>query len=300
MQELFGAIDIGSNTTLLLIVAREGETFEILCDEIHFTRLAEGMADKAEFSPAALDRLEKAFQSIKKRLESFKISNAGARAVATSAARRAGNQNRLTELAEKCGVPSVEIISPEREAELTFIGSLFGLGREFQNPLVVDIGGGSTELVSAEKSCSLNMGSVSLTERFFSAEPLGRIEKLGILGHINSCLEPLRGFLAGPYDGAIFTAGTPVTLAFMEKETDDTNKIHGSDFSSERLDFWFEKLASLSLEERKKIPFLPQYRADVIVSGAAVLKQILSLLNRKSFTVSATGVRCGLVLERFH
>ena len=297
MKKSFAVIDIGSNTTLLLIIESAGDTFTVLCDEIYFTRLAENISESKNFSETALMRLEKAFQSIRSHLTDFKVVKVSA--VATSASRQAQNQNRLFDLAQKYGLPSVEIISPRREAELTFVGSLFGLGREFQNPLVIDIGGGSTELVSIKKSYSLNMGSVSLTERFFSAKALDRIEKLGLLGHIHSQLNSLKGFLSESYDGLIFTAGTPVSLAFMEHKTDDSNKIHGIIFHREKVDFWFDKLSSLSIEERKNIPFLPKYRADVIVSGVAVLKQLLYLLNRESFTVSATGVRYGLFLEQF-
>ena len=297
MNSPFATIDIGSNTTLLLIMEREGETFTVLSDEIYFTRLAEGIWENKEFSAAALMRLEKAFQSIKKHLQTFKVSQVYA--VATSASRQAKNKNRIFELAESAGISSLEIISPKREAELTFVGSLFGLGCEFRNPLVVDIGGGSTELVSPRKSYSLNMGSVSLTERFFTTKPLDRIEKLGLLSHVGQQLKSLEDFLQEPYDGLIFTAGTPVSLAFMENKTDDANKIHGTNFKTEQVNFWFDKLASMSLEDRTTIPFLPKYRVDVIVSGVAILKQILSLINADSFTVSATGVRYGLILEQF-
>ena len=293
----FATIDIGSNTILLLIVAKEGDTFKVLCDEIYFTRLAEGMGETGEFSEAALMRLEKAFQSIKMHLEAFKTVKACA--VATSASRQAKNQSQLFKLAEKYGIVSVEIISPQREAELTFVGSLFGLGHEFQNPLVVDIGGGSTELVSSRKSYSLNIGSVSLTEKFLSVNPLTRIEKLGLLNYIEQRLKPLESFLKDIYDGLVFTAGTPVTLSFMENKTEDTNKIHGTAFKMDQVKFWFEKLSSLSFEERKQIPFLPKHRVDVIVSGVAILKQILTVINKETFIVSATGVRYGLILEQF-
>lgn len=293
----FATIDIGSNTTLLLIMAKEGDTFKVLCDEIYFTRLAEGIWETGEFSETALIRLEKAFQSIKSHLEAFQTARVCA--VATSASRQVKNQSRLFQLAEKYGINSMEVISPKREAELTFLGSLFGLGHEFQNPLVVDIGGGSTELVSSRKSYSLNMGSVSLTEKFLSVNSLTRIEKLGLLNYISRQLEPLKDFLRDTYDGVVFTAGTPVSLSFMENKTEDANKIHGIAFQTDRANFWFERLSSLSLEERKQVPFLPKHRVDVIVSGVAILKQILALIGRKNFIVSATGVRYGLILEQF-
>ena len=99
MQEPFATIDIGSNTTLLLIMAKEGETFTVLSDEIYFTRLAEGVWQNGEFSEAALMRLEKAFQSIKKHLQAFKVERV--QAVATSASRQARNKDKLFEMAKK-------------------------------------------------------------------------------------------------------------------------------------------------------------------------------------------------------
>ncbi|MCY4512459.1 MAG: hypothetical protein OXB86_02080 [Bdellovibrionales bacterium] len=291
------AIDIGSNTTLLLVVEKTDETFSVLEDKIYFTRLAEGLSVSKKLSSGALFRLTEAFQSIQEILEKFRPDQISA--VATSACREAVNQEELFQLGEKFHISPIEIISAKREAELTFTGAIFGLGQECEDPLVVDIGGGSTELVSCKKSYSFNMGSVTLTEKLQTAQALTRMDKISLTTYIENTLKPVKTFLQErDYKPLIFVAGTPITLAFMEKETSDPNHVHGEKLTEEQVHFWLEKLAGLSLEERKKIPHLPEHRSDVIVAGLAILKQILSATGKKEFIVSATGVRYGLILEQ--
>ena len=218
--------------------------------------------------------------------------------VATSASRQAENKDRLYKLGEKYQLAPIEIISPKREAELTFIGAFFGLGHECAKPLVVDIGGGSTEFAGVKKSYSLDIGSVSLTERFLDEKALTKASRLALEQCIQSQLQDIEFFLQEKRDALVFVAGTPVTLAFLEKQSSDSNQIHGLILTGVQLLKWLEKLASLSIQERKKIPYLPEYRADVIVSGLILLKEILKITGKKEFIVSATGVRYGLILEQ--
>ena len=290
----FASVDIGSNTTLLLIVEKKEDALHVLADEIYFTRLAEGLSSHNKIQDQALLRLKNTLISIEKLLKKFEITRVST--VATSASREAENKKELNELVKQY-LPSLEIITPQREAELTFIGSLFGLGHTFENPLIVDIGGGSTEWVSSNKSYSFPLGSVTLTEKFLSAKALTSMNKKSLFSHIDKELQNIKPFLQEDYEALVFVAGTPVTLAFLEKETFDPNEVHGFNLTKEQVDKWFEKLSSLSLEERKKIPYLPEHRADVILSGLAILKQILEITQRKTFVVSATGVRYGLILE---
>ena len=290
-------IDIGSNTSLLLVAEKTEEGFEVLSDQIYFTRLAQNIEQNFQISESALSRLEMAFSSMQKILNKWQVDQISI--VATSASRQAKNQERLLELGKKYDLSPIEIISPEREAELTFIGTFFGLGHEPSQPLVVDIGGGSTELVSTKRSYSLNMGSVSLTEKFLNPKALSQIDLLPLTQHIKSQLEDFKSFFSKNYDALIFVAGTPTTLAFMEKQTSDTNEIHGSLLKEKQVHFWLEKLSKLSVEERKQVPHLPEHRADVIVSGLSLLLEILKATGKKEFIVSATGVRYGLILEQF-
>ena len=290
-------IDIGSNTSLLLVVEKTEKGFEVLSDKIYFTRLAENIEKNSQISESALSRLDQAFHSMREELNQWRVKKYSI--VATSAARQAVNKNRLFELVDKHNLSPLNIISGEKEAELTFIGSLFGLGQEIERPLVIDIGGGSTEFVSSKKSYSLNMGSVSLTEKFLSHKALLEREKMALNYYIQEKVNSIKSFLQDDYDHLIFTAGTPTSLAFMEKKTTDTNQVHGLILSKEQAKAWLEKLSQLTVEERKSVPFLPEHRTDVIVSGLSLLQNILDQTGKKEFIVSATGVRYGLVLENF-
>jgi len=289
-------VDIGSNTTLLLIVEKTAEGFEAMEDKIYFTRLAENLGTDFKISTRALSRLEKAFQDIQKTLKDYKTNEISI--VATSAVRQARNQKDILDLATQYQLPPISIISPKREAELTFMGSLFGLGLSPEKPLVIDIGGGSTEFVNSKKSYSLEIGSVSLTERFLSSKALSPLEKKKLNSFILKKLNPVEDFLKETHDAIIFTAGTPTTLAFMEKQTKDTNQVHGLKLTKEHVRGWLERLSALSFEEKKKIPYLPEHRTDVITAGLSLLNQILSLTGKRDFFVSATGVRYGLILEK--
>ena len=290
-------IDIGSNTSLLLIVEKTEKGFEVLSDNIYFTRLAENIQKNSTLSEAALSRLEQAFSSIRKQLDQWRVKEVSI--VATSASRQADNKDKIFKLGQKYNLSPIQIISAEKEAELTFIGSLFGLGHSTEAPLVIDIGGGSTEFVNSKKSYSLNMGSVSLTEKFLSHKAITSLEKKGLNQYIKEKIKAITSFLKEDYDHLIFTAGTPTTLAFLEKQSSDMNKAHGLILNKTQVSFWLEKLSNLSVEERKKVPFLPEHRSDVIVSGLSLLQNILELTGKKEFIVSATGVRYGLILEKF-
>ena len=290
-------MDIGSNTSLLLITEKTEKGFKVLSDKIYFTRLAEHLEKNFQLSESALSRLESAFSSMRKSLDKWQVDKLSI--VATSASRQAKNKNRLFDLGKKYNLSPIEIISPEREAELTFIGAFFGLGHEPSRPLVVDIGGGSTELVSIKKSYTLNMGSVSLTEKFLNQQALSQSDQLSLRQYIKSQLKDLNSFLKEDYDSLIFVAGTPITLSFLEKQTSDSNEVHGLCLPESCIQLWLDKLSALSVEERKKIPYLPEHRADVIVSGLSLLQEILQMTGKREFIVSATGVRYGLILEEF-
>ena len=126
------SIDIGSNTSLLLVAKKTPSGFEVLADQIYFTRLAENIRQTSQLSESALSRLEQSFSSMRKILDKWEVDNFSI--VATSASRQANNTNRLFELGKKYALSPIEIISPVKEAELTFIGALMGLDHEPSRP----------------------------------------------------------------------------------------------------------------------------------------------------------------------
>ena len=290
------SVDIGSNTTMLLIVEKGQEGFEVLCEKLYFTRLAEQLTHSRQISASALYRLEKAFLDIKKNLEKYEVKKV--KIVATSAARQATNKEEIFTLAKTYSLPSIEIISSEKEASLTFLGAFFGLGSHPEKALVIDIGGGSTEVVSSHQTWCLNMGSVSLTEKFLFLHPCltGELEKMN--HYIDKELEGMKDFKGEDFENLIFVAGTPTTLAFLEKKTSDMNAIHGTKLEICHVENWIKELSLKSIEERKKIPGLPEHRADVIVAGLSLLLKILKKAGHEQFLVSGAGVRYGLILEQ--
>lgn len=291
----FASVDIGSNTTLLLVVEKTQEGFEVLSDDLFVTRLAEGLEKSQKLSKEALLRLDQAFDAISQTLQAFQVQRVSL--VATSASRQAQNKEALFELGQKHNLPNIEVITPEREAELTFMGSLFGLGEECKHPLVIDIGGGSTEIVHSTKGYSIDIGSVTLTEKCLTSEPMTTLQKATLNQLIEKKLLILEEVFAEDFDKLIFTAGTPISLAFLEKQTQNPNDVHGMTLTESTVDFWLNELAKMSTQERKKIKYLPPHRSDVIVAGLSLLKQILHQSGKKEFVVSATGVRYGLLLE---
>ena len=282
------SVDIGSNTTLLSVVKKEKDTFHILQEEIYFTQLAENFSSQKRFTKEALHRLEDAFQKIKNIITQHQVTKIWI--VATSASRQADNSSELFRIAKKYQLPQPEIISQLKEAKLTFEGSLFGLNQNNKHPLVIDIGGGSTEFSSHNQVYSLPIGSVIMTEKFKD-----NAEKLTL--YAQKQLLPIQNFLNDSYTEIIFSAGTPVTLAFLEKNENDPKNIHGLKMTLQHVESWLHKLSLMSLKEKEQLP-IPKPRARVIFSGLTLLKTILVSTKCTSFLVSTGGVRYGVILKK--
>ena len=287
---ILAGVDIGSNTTLLSVVRKRETTLEVLEEKIFATRLGENLEKTNQLTQTSLSRLEQAFSDIQKISTRLQVSET--LAVATSASRRAKNSQEIFKLAKKYDLPQIKIISPEKEAELTFKGSLLGLNINKQQALVVDIGGGSTEVSTSHQACSLPIGSLKLQERFLQAP------KASLIQHISKHVKSLQPILASSIEQIVFTAGTPITLAFLEKQTQNPREVHGLQLSKETLDTWLNTLEPLSLKEKEQL-LIPKYRADVICFGMLILKTILEASGKKIFTVSAGGLRYGLFVEKF-
>lgn len=291
------AVDIGSNTTLLLIAEKTKTGFKVLEDKIYFTRLIEGFNKNKKISEQALLRLEEAFKDIQSCLKNNPVEKISL--VATSASRQAQNQEQLFALAHRYDFHNLEVISSKREAELTFVGAQWKLPQTFQNPLVIDIGGGSTEITSLHKKISIKIGSVSLTENFLHHEILSLNEKQKLEQAIQKELKPYETFLTSSFDSIVFTAGTAVTLGFLETQSDTEDQVHGLCLNQNKLDFWLQKLSQMNLKQKEQLKHLPVHRRDVVVAGLSILQQVLIATGRQDFIISSTGLRYALILESF-
>ena len=263
-------MDIGTNSTRLL-VAEVGDSqrlhskARIIMQQIRITRIGEGMKTDRRIKEEPLERTIAALKEYRRILEENQVEDY--RIVATSAMRDALNRDEILERIYKETGFSVEIIEGSREAELSYLGAVSDFpGRN----AVIDIGGGSTEVVyeaaldpqGSLVYTSTDLGGVRLLEN-----PELRTEIIALLKANIPDQEQLRGLeLVG-------VGGTATTIAaiFLGMTEYDWEKIHGLVLSREKIEEIGAGLRDLTLEERKKVPGLEPERADIIVYGIDIL-----------------------------
>jgi exopolyphosphatase/guanosine-5'-triphosphate,3'-diphosphate pyrophosphatase len=225
---------------------------------------------------------------------------------ATSAARDAQNGSEFLEAAKARAGVTVEIISGEQEAQLSFASAHMDFGRDAPGPLlVIDIGGGSTEFIYGntagrmEFRHSFDVGSVRMTERHIRSDPPSAEER----ERITSFLRQTFSALPPPPPGAqlVGVAGTVTTIFTVYHRIDpyDATRVHGGTLTRAQLEQAVNTLCTLPLAERRTLPGLQPKRADVIPAGAIILLEALRALGVDQCRVSDRGLRWGLMAHRF-
>lgn len=294
------SIDLGSNSFLNLIVEKNANDrsnkFKVLSDQVQIVRLGQGVDKNGVFAEEALSRAEQCFSEFKKQIDYYGVHQV--KAVATAAARKSKNIDALISLGNRYSIP-IEVISGNMEAELTFEGACSGMNSPV---ILIDIGGGSTELVLGDqsgriiKSVSVPVGAVSLTEKYISHHPVEEVESKALLDSISPLFqETLMEMNAYSQDIQIIAvAGTPTELAKIEIGKFDPVKIDGFQFSYNRLKDLVDRLKSMGVQDRIQKMGVTEGRADVIFAGAKLLTELLKIANRPSLFVSTKGLRYGL------
>lgn len=311
----YAAIDIGSNTILLLIakVGPSGEIIPIL-EKAEITRLGERL-DTPEGSlrtlqPEAIDRTLKVLLQYTDLCHRNGVKQIAC--VATEAMRRGNNAGTLIQQAqEQCGF-KIEVITGKKEAELAYISAMIDFQEKHPNLVVVDIGGGSTEVIwqtgqdgdiAKLQAVSLKMGAVRLTERFFAHDPIREQEYNSLVWMIENRLEQDLSSLPFPHPPLtlIGMAGTVTTLASIHQKLKiyDSQRMHASVLPRKALEQILAQLASKTLEERKRIVGMEPKRADVLLAGGVLLNCILKKFGVEELIVSDHGIRYGLFYQRF-
>ena len=295
------AVDMGTNSIRLLVAtAREQESRELARDMV-ITRLGQGVDAAGRLHPDAIARTTAVLERYARRARALGADRI--RVAATSAVRDAANRDELEgEVARLAGSP-LEILSGEREAQLTFLGATTAL--EASPPfLVFDIGGGSTELVrgtdASESAISLDLGSVRLTERVRPADPPGSgdLESMRrIAGEMlaqGSAAMPARSG-----DALVGVAGTTTTVQALALGLDryDPEAIHGTVLPRRTAEEVMGRLASMTTAQRRALPVMAPGREDVIVAGCVILLEIMGRWGHDSCLVSEHDILDGLVLE---
>ena len=283
------AIDQGTNTTRLLVAdVTDGRVDEVLRRST-ITRLGEGVDARRRLLPLPIARVRNALSEYRRELESLGAERA--LLVATSAVRDAENGEAfLGEIEWSYGF-TTRLLSGDEEAELT----LRGVGGVEDGTIVIDIGGGSTELIASGTRVSTDLGSVRLTERFLESDPPAADELESLAAAIRAVLEEhdlsaRRG---------IAVAGTATSLAALDLGLVeyDPERVHGHRLAQDAVRAQLERLAALPLADRREVPGLEPERAPVIVAGAAILLEVMRHFRLPEIEVSERDILDGAALE---
>ncbi|KAF0221166.1 MAG: exopolyphosphatase / guanosine-5'-triphosphate 3'-diphosphate [Geobacteraceae bacterium] len=297
------AIDIGTNSIRCIVVeADKRSKFKVLDDEKATVRLGEGFARDHAISPAAWQRAVDALSRMKKIVDGYGVQ--AVETVATSAVREAANGAAFVDdIAEKVGL-NVSVISGEEEAELAALSALNNFDMEGVRYAMVDIGGGSVEVVTAlgnhiEEIYSFDLGAVFLTENFITSDPIRSSDYLKLRKYVR---KTLKGALVGegmPVQCMLGSGGTMTSIAamVMAMRKEGYGSIHGYEVLRSEVVHLLAMLMRKDLKGRKSVPGLNPDRADIIVAGVTVVDELMAFFNANVLKINERGIREGLILK---
>jgi len=296
--------DLGSNTTRLLIAEVGDGTVAELDRRTEITALGRGVDASGRLDEEAIERVVEALAGYRQAIDAAEVERTVA--VATSAVRDAANGDDFrADLRERFGF-EVQTITGEEEARLTFLGATSRRAPGEGPVVVIDIGGGSTELVIGVAGqeptfvVSTQAGAVRQTDRHLHDDPPSDEELAGLRGDVEAILaEAVPPALRGSVRTGIAVAGTATTLAAIDQELDpyDPDRVDGYELGLEASKRMLAMLAVLPLEERREVTGLEPKRAPTIVAGAAILVEGLRAFELESLAVSEADILHGAALR---
>jgi exopolyphosphatase / guanosine-5'-triphosphate,3'-diphosphate pyrophosphatase len=302
------AIDCGTNSIRLLIAEPIGSGgLRELDRRLEIVRLGQGVDASGEFHPDALQRTFAVVDQYAELIKKADVPVPKMRIVATSAARDARNRDSFfAGIKQRLGVLP-DVISGATEAHLSFLGALSRVSPEGQPVLVMDIGGGSTELITGSapgeiyRAISLDIGSVRVTERFLKQNPVADDDLARAIEYVDDLLagSGVEFVSIGTWIGV---GGTATTLAgvYLELDHYDREQVHGAVIPLPAVQELLQRLARMTVEEIKALPSMHPGRADVITGGALVEARISARLNVPELIVSESDILDGIALQLIH
>jgi exopolyphosphatase / guanosine-5'-triphosphate,3'-diphosphate pyrophosphatase len=291
------AIDLGSNSVLLTVVDESGQ---VLHDEARVVGLGKDLGDGGVFLEARMGAAAAALADYAARAETLGVPAAEVAAVATSAARRASNASAFFDRVRAQTGLCMQTISGEEEARLSWLGATSGLSTPDEPLLVIDIGGGSTEVIvgrgpTMDARRSLEAGSVRLTEGFLGTGKVAAKDVARARDHVAALVSTL----AWPVrpTRAIAVAGTATTLAAIDAGLMAWNGdvVHGHVLSRGTLATQAATLQAASPAKRRVLAQVSPPRADFLLAGTVLLDAVLAAARLDACTVSIRGLRFGLL-----
>jgi len=297
----FAAVDIGSNTLLLLVVEEAGGRLRARRDLCRFGRLGQGLDKSGRLAPEAIERSLAIAREYRAVLDE-EAPIEGLVALATQAVREAANGREFVGPAEEIlGVP-IQVVSGEREAELVFRSVVEAFPELAAGEVVVvDVGGASTEFIvgragQVQSKTSVPIGAVRLSERHLKSDPASADEARALIADIDRELAAL----ALPRGAALIaTAGTATTLASVAQNLRvyQADKVQGYRIVRAEVERQLARYLELTVAEKRHMPGLEPQRADVIAGGAAIYARVASVMDAPEIITSDRGIRWGAVHE---
>ncbi len=309
---ILAGIDIGTNTLRLLIAETSPGSLREIHSDRRITRLGQGLDRTGALAREAEERSLKVLSDFADSIRRHAALHTAA--IGTSALRNASNSREFIKHVKRKTGLDIHVVTGGEEARLTLLGVAHSLkatdggrGDPLKSSLVIDIGGGSTEIIITRPDGkpvieSLPLGAVYLTERFLKNDPPSREDVALSRSAIRDELAKKgRGMQPASSCAFIGTAGTITTLAAMDQGLAeyDSERINRSVLARKSIDDIVEKLSRMTLEERKSIRGLEPGREDIILAGALVTQEIMGWFGFTSMLVSDWGLREGIVLDLF-
>jgi exopolyphosphatase / guanosine-5'-triphosphate,3'-diphosphate pyrophosphatase len=297
------AIDVGSNTIRLTVVeVQDDDTYRILDEEREMVRLGERLERTGRLSDAAIQRALAALGKMKAIADGFEISEL--RAIATSAVREAANGRAFLQEVMRQHKMRIEVISGEEEAQLAFRSATRHFDLQGRSTAVVDIGGGSVEVVlsagtAVDQVYSLPLGAVRVTERLVRSDPLREKHWRHLREEIDRNIREVIRQPAHKAEIMIGSGGSFTALAHMSmwQREGRHGSVQGYVLTPAEIIHLLSRLREASLETRREIPGLSPDRADIIVAGASVISRLVRRLGSQQILVNERGIRDGLLLH---
>lgn len=295
-------IDIGTNSTRILVADVSGNRVEEVERISTVTRLGRGVDHSGTLSPEAIEDVCEAIAGYLEIIDTLGVHEV--EVVATSAVRDASNGSAFTaELRERFDL-DCKVISGDEEARLTYRGAISG--RTGSEPLLVlDIGGGSTELIVGEGErmvfhTSMQAGVVRHTERFIASDPPDPAELENLAADIGRLLaDVIEGADLPPLHEAVGVAGTPSSLAAVDLSLEpyDPAVVEGHPIPIEVAQRWLSSLAAMPLSERREVTGLHPARAEALVAGLVILIEVMRAFDLEEIRVSEHDILYGCAIE---
>ncbi len=304
-----GAIDIGTNSTHLLVACINPviHTFSIELAEKSTTRLGERDPDSGALTEVAMGRVLETLQRFKELAASYKVEELVI--AATSAVREAPNgRDFLSHIKEALHL-DVDLVSGPEEARLIYLGVLSGMPFGDRPHLLLDIGGGSTELILADRMdaralTSTRVGAVRLQRDFVKDEPISSKRREFLQTFIEGSLEPAvdkvcRRIKSGELPAMIATSGTAMAIGALvaSESLNPSMKLHGYRLSKTQVDNLVDKLVLMTPQERRKLTPINDRRAEIIVPGALILQTTMQMVGVDELILSERALREGLIVD---